>query len=121
VGGRAVAQAVIAGIPERRPGFDGSNYVESVVVRAVQYFAFPCHSFIPLSVPQSSPSIIQGWYNTPISEFSNSGLGSTPASYMNTKTVCCGVPTASVVQWSDFLAANPEVLCSIPGAARFSE
>jgi hypothetical protein len=29
--------------------------------------------------------------------------------------------TASVVEWSEFLAANPEVLGSIPGAARFSE
>jgi photosystem II stability/assembly factor-like uncharacterized protein len=26
-----------------------------------------------------------------------------------------------VVQWSDFLAADPEVPSSIPGAARFSE
>jgi hypothetical protein len=29
--------------------------------------------------------------------------------------------TASVVQWSDFLAADSEVPGSIPGAARFSE
>jgi hypothetical protein len=29
--------------------------------------------------------------------------------------------TASVVKWSDFLAADPEVPVSIPGAARFSE
>jgi hypothetical protein len=28
--------------------------------------------------------------------------------------------TASVVQWSDFLVANPEVPGSIHGAARFS-
>jgi hypothetical protein len=28
--------------------------------------------------------------------------------------------TASVVQWSEFLIANPEVLCSIPGAIKFS-
>jgi hypothetical protein len=29
--------------------------------------------------------------------------------------------TASVVYWSEFLATNPEVLGSIPGASRFSE
>jgi hypothetical protein len=29
--------------------------------------------------------------------------------------------TASVVQWSDFLAADSEVSGSIPGPARFSE
>jgi hypothetical protein len=29
--------------------------------------------------------------------------------------------TASVVKWSEFLAANPEVTGSIPGATRFSE
>jgi hypothetical protein len=40
-----------------------------------EYFGFPCHSFIPQIIPQSSPSIIQGWYNGR----SNSGLGSTPA------------------------------------------
>jgi hypothetical protein len=31
------------------------------------------------------------------------------------------ISTASVVQWSDFLAADPEVPGSIRGAARFSE
>jgi hypothetical protein len=29
--------------------------------------------------------------------------------------------TVSVVWWSEFLAANPEVPASIPGATRFSE
>jgi hypothetical protein len=29
--------------------------------------------------------------------------------------------TASMVWWSEFLTANPEVLGSIPGAARFSK
>jgi hypothetical protein len=29
--------------------------------------------------------------------------------------------TTSVVYWSDFLAADPEVPCSIPGVARFSK
>jgi hypothetical protein len=29
--------------------------------------------------------------------------------------------TASVVQWSEFLATDPEVLGSIPGSSRFSE
>jgi hypothetical protein len=31
------------------------------------------------------------------------------------------IQTAPVVYWSDFLAADPEVPGSIPGAARFSE
>jgi hypothetical protein len=31
-----------------------------------QYCSFPCHSFVPPVVPQSSPSITQGWYNRPI-------------------------------------------------------
>jgi hypothetical protein len=31
------------------------------------------------------------------------------------------IATASVVYWSAFLATNPEVLGSIPGATRFSE
>jgi hypothetical protein len=30
------------------------------------YFSFPCHSFIAPVAPQSSPSVIQGWYNRPI-------------------------------------------------------
>jgi hypothetical protein len=29
--------------------------------------------------------------------------------------------TASVVSWSECLASDPEVLCSIPGATRFPE
>jgi hypothetical protein len=44
-----------------------------------QYFYFPCKSFIPPIAPQSSPSIIRGWYNRPFRGISNSGLGSTPA------------------------------------------
>jgi hypothetical protein len=45
-----------------------------------QYFGgFACHSFIPLNAPQSSPSIIQGWYNKPIDGSSNSEPSSTPA------------------------------------------
>jgi hypothetical protein len=31
------------------------------------------------------------------------------------------IPTASVVQWSEFLATDPEVLGPIPGASRCSE
>jgi hypothetical protein len=43
--------------------------MESVVDRAslgqvfFEYFGFPCHAFIPLIAPKSSPSIIQDWYN----------------------------------------------------------
>jgi hypothetical protein len=32
-----------------------------------------------------------------------------------------GAKTASMVQWSEFLATDPEVLGSIPGPTRFSE
>jgi hypothetical protein len=59
--------------------------VGSVVDRAVlgqvstEHFGFPCHTFIPLIAPQSSPFIIWGWYNRPINGRSNSGLDSTPA------------------------------------------
>jgi hypothetical protein len=39
-----------------------------------------------------------------------------------TLEVCIDVSaTASVVWWSEFLATDPEVLGSIPGASRFSE
>jgi hypothetical protein len=31
------------------------------------------------------------------------------------------IETASVVKWSEFLAAGPEVAVSIPGTTRFSE
>jgi hypothetical protein len=75
---------LVAGFPLRRPGFEpASSKVESVVDRAAvgrvssEHFGFPSHSFIPLIVPQSSPSIIQGWYNKPINGRSNSRLGST--------------------------------------------
>jgi hypothetical protein len=40
-------------------------------------------SAIPLIALQSSPSIIQGWYNRLISGSDNSGLGSIPAQYIN--------------------------------------
>jgi hypothetical protein len=38
---------------------------------------FPCQSYIPPIAPQSSPSIMQGWYNRPINDLSDSGLGFT--------------------------------------------
>jgi hypothetical protein len=44
-----------------------------------EYFRFLCHSFIPLTAPQSSSCIIQCWYHMPINICSNSGLGSTPS------------------------------------------
>jgi hypothetical protein len=44
-----------------------------------EYFGFPCHSFIPLTAPQSSQPAIQVWYSRPTNGLSNSGLGSTPA------------------------------------------
>jgi hypothetical protein len=75
----------MADFPSRWSGFDLSH-VGSVVDRGAlgqvfsEYFGFPCHPFIPLITPQSSPSsLIQGWYNMPINGRSNSGLGSISA------------------------------------------
>jgi hypothetical protein len=50
-----------------------------------EYFGFSCHSFIPLIAPQSSPSILQGWYNRQIIGRSNNGLHSIPAPYIEEK------------------------------------
>jgi hypothetical protein len=83
---------LLAGFPLPWTGLDpGSSLVGFVLDKAAlgpdfsEHFSFPCQSFIPLTAPQSSPSIIQGWYNRPISGRSNSGLGSTPALSINTK------------------------------------
>jgi hypothetical protein len=51
-----------------------------------EYFGFLCHSLIPLTAPQSSPSIIEDWDNRLINGCSNSGLGSRPAPQINKKT-----------------------------------
>jgi hypothetical protein len=70
----------------QRSGFEpASSHVGSVVDIAAmgqvsfEHFGFPCHSFVPLIAPKSSPSIIQGCYNRLINGRSNSGLGSTQA------------------------------------------
>jgi hypothetical protein len=42
-----------------------------------EYFGFPCHSFIPLIVPKSSSSIVQGCYIREIIGRSSSELGPT--------------------------------------------
>jgi hypothetical protein len=39
----------------------------------------------------------------------------------NNSNAILNIRTASVVSWSEFLATDPEVLGSIPGASRFSE
>jgi hypothetical protein len=59
--------------------------VESAALGQVfsEYFGFLCQSFIPLIAPQSLPFIIQGWDSMPINGRSESGLASTPASYIN--------------------------------------
>jgi hypothetical protein len=44
-----------------------------------------------------------------------------PLSALSKCIICSALPTASVVQWSDFLAANPEVPSSIPDTTTFSE
>jgi hypothetical protein len=38
-----------------------------------EHFGFSCQLFIPLFAPQSSPSVIQGWYSRPINGRSSSG------------------------------------------------
>jgi hypothetical protein len=74
-----------ASLPPRRPGIKPrSNLVRFVVDGTAmeqisfKYFGFPYNSFIPLNGSQSSPSIIQGWYNRPINGRCNSELGATP-------------------------------------------
>jgi hypothetical protein len=52
-----------------------------------KYFGFPCQPFVPLIAPQSSPSIVQGWYNRPINGGSNSGLGSTSPPEINKQII----------------------------------
>jgi hypothetical protein len=49
------------------------------------------------------------------------GAYSTHSGKRNVYRLLTGKPeTASVVLWSEFLVANPEVLGSIPGANKFS-
>jgi hypothetical protein len=84
--GRAVAQAVSRRLPTAASpvrawvkscgicsGQSGTGQVSS------EYFGFLCHSFIPLTAPQPSPSVTQGWRNRPIKGNGISGLGCTPA------------------------------------------
>jgi hypothetical protein len=52
-----------------------------------EYLGKSCHSFSPLIAPHSSPSITQGWYRRPINGRSNSGLGSTPGSWINKNVI----------------------------------
>jgi hypothetical protein len=82
--GRAVTQ----GVNLRVPGFEpASNYLGSFVIRAAvrkvfsEEFGFLCHSFVPLTALQPSPSIAQIWYNRTINGRINSGLGFTPAPF----------------------------------------
>jgi hypothetical protein len=50
--------------------------------------------FLPTS-PQSSPSVLLGWYNRPINDRSDSRLGSTPVPQINKRKRCCnGVSSA---------------------------
>jgi hypothetical protein len=88
--GSDVSQAVSCRCPIARTWFEpGSSHVGSVVDRQAlghvfaECFCFPCHSFIPLTAPQSPPAIMQGWYNRPINGRSDSGLGSTPVPQIN--------------------------------------
>jgi hypothetical protein len=63
--------------------------VDRAALRQVstEYIGFPCHIFVPLIAPKSTPSVSQSWYNRPINARSNSGLGSTPAPEINKKFV----------------------------------
>jgi hypothetical protein len=89
---RAVAQAAIRRLPTAAACLEpGSSHVEFVVDTATlrqvspKYFGFPCHSFIPPVSPQSTPSIIQAWYNRPVNDCRSSGLGSSPVPNINKK------------------------------------
>jgi hypothetical protein len=72
-----------------------SSHLGSVVDTAAlgkvssEYFAFLCHSFITPAAQQSSPSITWDWYNRPINDHSNSGLGSTPGPQINNNKKNC--------------------------------
>jgi hypothetical protein len=67
-------------------------YMGSVVDRealrsvSLKNFDFPSHEFILPIDPQSSLSVIQGWYNRLINDGRKSGLGSTPVPRINNKT-----------------------------------
>jgi hypothetical protein len=52
-----------------------------------EYFGFPCQSSIQLIAQQSSPSIMEDWYNRPINGRSNGGLGSIAAPWINKKLI----------------------------------
>jgi hypothetical protein len=65
--GRAIAQALVAGFPPRRPGSVHVGFVVDKVplgqVFSVLRFSLPIVS--PPTAPHSSSSIIRGWYNGP--------------------------------------------------------
>jgi hypothetical protein len=65
--GRVVAQTAEARVRVR---------VDRVALGQVffEYLGSICHSFIPSTVPQSSASIIRGWYNRPMNGLSNRGF-----------------------------------------------
>jgi hypothetical protein len=65
----------------------GQNGTGAGVLQVLQ---FPCHWFIPLISPQSSLSIIQGWYNRPINGCSTTST-SFYSSQINKKWK--GIPT----------------------------
>jgi hypothetical protein len=63
---------LVAGFPQRRPGFEpGSDHVGFVVDKValgqvfLQVLRFPLSIFIPPIAPQSPSSIIRGWYSRP--------------------------------------------------------
>jgi hypothetical protein len=88
---RAVPQLrpLVAGFPQRRPGFGSrSDHVGFVVdtVRRTDYLRvirFPLPILIPPIGPHSSSSIIQGWYNRPIVAAAPSGPSLTPINNNN--------------------------------------
>jgi hypothetical protein len=71
-----------------------------------KYFSFPCHSFIPLTAAQPSPSIIQGWYSRPINGRGRGGLGSTPAAYINTEIKSSVLSITSIPEYWKMVGIN---------------
>jgi hypothetical protein len=99
--------------------------VDRAALRQVlfEYFHFSRHSFILLTVPQSSPSVIQGWYNKPINDRSNSGLGSTLAPWINKQITRKRMASSGMLHRVAFVRSyvSEELSASIIRVTRFGE
>jgi hypothetical protein len=91
----AIAQAVSAGFPTRRPVFQpGSSHVAVFFfwqnidgAGFLRVLRFPLPIFIPQIAPQSPSSHILGWYNKPVLADVPSGLSLTPLRIITIKII----------------------------------